>query len=92
MAKTRATQQDVDAFIKAVCPEAPELYAAAFTEKKCLNDATEVINAQRAALEFYATATNYDQFGICHNDPPDCSCGMKHHHPDMGNVAREALK
>ena len=51
MAKTKATQADVDAFIRAVCPEAPELYAAAFTEKKCLNDATEIITRYRGALD-----------------------------------------
>jgi len=41
----------------------------------------------RRALVFYADPKNYDQFGI----PKDCSCRMKHHHPDMGRIAREAL-
>ena len=92
MAKPKATQADVDAFIRAVCPEAPELYAAASTQKKCLNDATEIITGYRKALEFYACRANYDQFGVPHDDPKDCACRMKFHHPDMGNVAREALK
>ena len=44
------------------------------------------------ALAFYANPKNWDQYGVIHNDPKDCSCGLKHHHPDCGYVAREALK
>ncbi|MBP1626925.1 MAG: hypothetical protein H6Q00_1400 [Holophagaceae bacterium] len=42
------------------------------------------------ALEFYAIRDNYDRFGIPHSDPDDCR-RVKRHHPDMGNIAREAL-
>ena len=35
-------------FIAAVCPEAPELYAASFNEIKCLKDATGLIDQLRA--------------------------------------------
>lgn len=45
----------------------------------------------RIALQFYADPKNYDQFGVCHNDPEDCACRMKHHHPDNGATARRAL-
>lgn len=43
------------------------------------------------ALRFYADRKNYDQFGICHEPRPGCSCGQKHNHPDMGRIARAAL-
>lgn len=50
MPKPRATQADVDAFIKAICPNAPELYKMASNEKTCLNDATSLLLRYRAAL------------------------------------------
>lgn len=49
------------------------------------------VKALKKALAFYADAKNYDQFGVCHNDPADCYCRMKHHHPDCGYIARQAL-
>jgi nitrite reductase/ring-hydroxylating ferredoxin subunit len=39
------------AFIEAVCPHAPALYAASFTEKTCLTDATDLIVSLRAKVE-----------------------------------------
>ena len=39
------------AFIQAVCPDAPALYAASFSEKTCLQDATEIILRYREALD-----------------------------------------
>ena len=48
------------------------------------------VSKLRKALEFYADRKNYDQFGVVHNDPKDC-CGRRHHHPDQGKIAREAL-
>lgn len=52
----------------------------------------ERISALEEALIFYSDPNNYDQFGVIHNDPKDCSCGMRHHHPDMGRTATKALK
>ena len=49
------------------------------------------VKALKKALAFYSDAKNYDQFGVCHNDDEDCSCRMKHHHPDCGYTARKAL-
>jgi hypothetical protein len=40
---SRASKDDVMRFIRAVCPEAPELYLASFDEKKALNDAAQLI-------------------------------------------------
>ena len=50
MPKPRATQADVDAFIKAICPNAPELYKMASSEKTCLNDAASLLVRYRSAL------------------------------------------
>lgn len=38
------------AFIEAVCPDAPALYAASFSEKTCLTDATDLIVSQRKRI------------------------------------------
>ena len=38
-------------FIEAVCPDAPALYAASFSEKTCLTDATDLIHQLRAKLQ-----------------------------------------
>ncbi len=50
MSKRRATPETVEAFIKAVYPEATELQAAFSSEGACLSDATELINDLRRQL------------------------------------------
>jgi hypothetical protein len=46
----RAEREDVMRFIRAVCPEAPDLYLASFSEKQALNDAADRILNLEAAL------------------------------------------
>jgi len=41
------TPQYIMDFLKAICPDAPELYMTLFDEKKCLTNATTVINDLR---------------------------------------------
>jgi len=42
-----ATPRYIMNFIRAICPESPELYMAMFDEKKALIDATEIIDELR---------------------------------------------
>ena len=40
-------------FIKAICPESPELYMSFFTEQSALEDATALIKELRAKIKEY---------------------------------------
>jgi len=46
-----STPEYIVEFIRAICPEAPELYMAFFNEKTALQDATELIADLRQRLE-----------------------------------------
>jgi hypothetical protein len=61
------------AFIEAVCPETPALYAASFSEKTCLTDATDLIVSLRARVaELEAQLVMADRAIGDHNAPTDC--------------------
>lgn len=63
MPKPPTAPRHVLAFIEAVCPDAPALYAASFSEKTCLQDATEIILRYRAALNRIADGEDQDYPG-----------------------------
>ena len=62
MNKAEKDDAAVVAFITAICPEAPELYMAAFNEMKAIRDATNLIRELKADLvAISAKLLDYEQ-------------------------------
>ena len=62
MNKAEKDDAAVVAFITAICPEAPELYMAAFDEMKAIRDATNLIRELKADLvAISAKLLDYEQ-------------------------------
>ncbi len=69
MSKRSATPETVEAFIKAVYPEATDLQAAFSSEGACLTDATELIDTLRQQLEEHQS--KWDTLAKLCNDRDD---------------------